>query len=94
MTATLLLIANGALSALGFGLIAISQAQHGRRVGKQAPPLALRIAGSLLIGLAAVPAVMRDGVSLGLLLWATLLTLSAALVVGLLAWLRRRDGRR
>lgn len=94
MTAALLLIASAAVSALGFGLIAISQAQHRGLVGKQAPALALRIAGSLLIGLAAAPAVMRDGLSLGLLLWATLLTVSATLVVGLLAWLRRRDGHR
>ncbi len=92
MSGALLLFATGALAALGLGLIAISQKQH-RRLAPAfgARPAVLRIAGAVLVGIAAWPAVLRDGPAFGLLVWVTMLTFSALAVV---AGLTKRHGRR
>ena len=90
MTNALLLLATCLLAALGFAAIAVSQKQHRPLVqgaGAQTSPVVLRLVGSLLIAAAAVTAVLRDGLAFGPLLWATMLTVSAALVV---AWLSKR----
>lgn len=95
MTDALLLVATGVLAALGFAMIAVSQKQHRRRVrpsGARVSPNAFRLAGSLLIGLAVFPAVLGDGLAFGLLLWATMLTVAALVVVAGLAKLRRHEG--
>ncbi len=96
MTGVLLIIATGILAAFGFALIAFSQKQHWRLVSASdavRPAAALRLGGSLLIALAALPVVLHDGLAFGFLLWASMLTVSAFLVVLGLTRLRRREGR-
>ena len=75
----------------GFALLALSQAQprrrlglavelgHGRRIG-------LRLAGGLLLVLALVLALLRDGPGFGGLLWATAVSLAALAVAFTLSW--------
>ncbi len=94
----LLLVVSGALAALGFAALALSQQQHWamvKRAGKAARPPAglLRLCGALLLILAAIPAILRDGAAFGLLVWSGLLTVSALLVVVFLTRRHRRaDG--
>lgn len=91
MEQTLLLAATCILAALGFGLIAVSQKQHRTRVRlpvARRRPATLRSMGYALIAGSVVPAVVRDGWAFGLLVWTTMLTVSALLVVAGLARLR------
>lgn len=94
MQNALLLIATCVIATLGFGLMAFSQKQHWRlfraSTAMTAPPAWLRVAGWLLVGLAAIPAIARDGPAFGLLLWTIMLTVSGLLVITCLARLRRR----
>lgn len=84
----LLLLATCVTASAGFALMAASQKQHWLllgRSGRAAAPAWFRPAGWLLVLLAAVPAIARDGIVFGLLLWSGMITISAALVVVCLA---------
>lgn len=95
MTAVLLLLATFAIAALGFAMAALSQKQHWQllhsAVAAPEPPRWLRAVGWFLIGLAVIPAIARDSLAFGLLLWATILTMSGLLVIACLTWLRGVD---
>lgn len=96
MRDTLLLLASCAIATLGFALLASSQKQHWlllRPHTSTRPPAWFRPAGWVLLGLAAVPALIRDGLAFGLLLWTGLLTLSAILVVGAAVGLIKLSGK-
>jgi hypothetical protein len=84
MTGALLLLATCVTAAIGFALMAASQKQHWPLPGLSRRPAAppwFRPAGWLLVLLATVPAVARDGLAFGLLLWSGMISISAALVV-------------
>lgn len=96
MRDTLLLFAACTIATLGFALLAFSQKQHWlllRPHTSTRPPAWFRPAGWVLLGLAAVPVLIRDGLAFGLLLWTGLLTLSAVLVVGAAVGLGKRTGK-
>lgn len=79
-----LLLATGIVAAIGFVLMAFSQKQHWLAAGRTNRPAAppwFRPAGWLLVFLAAIPAIARDGAAFGLLLWSGMLTISAALTI-------------
>ena len=70
---------------LGFALLALSQARPRRRLGLAAElargrRIGLRLAGGLLLVLALVLALLRDGPGFGGLLWATAVSLAALAV--------------
>lgn len=93
MTGALLLLATCITAAIGFALMAASQKQHWPLLPlsrRPAAPAWLRPAGWLLVFLAIIPAIVRDGLAFGLLVWSGMITMSAALVVVGLA-LRARD---
>lgn len=94
MQDALLLIATCVIAALGFASMAFSQKRHWQLLHASTvtaePPSGLRIAGWLLIGLAAIPCIWRDGLAFGLLLWTATLTVSGLLVIVCLAGLRSR----
>ncbi|MFT3967545.1 MAG: DUF3325 domain-containing protein [Sphingobium sp.] len=90
----LLLIAAFVLEALGFAMIAFSQKQHwpwpqcsesARR------PAWLRLLGASFLTLAMIPAVLRDGLAFGLLLWIGMITVSALAVIACLVRLKDVD---
>lgn len=92
MMGAFLLIATCGTAALGFALIAFSQRQHWvllRAPRRSTPPAWLRPAGWTILGLAVVPALVRDGPAFGLLLWTVMLTVSALLVIVLMARLHK-----
>lgn len=97
MRDTLLLLATCAIAALGFALMAFSQKQHWPRLrpsgGLQRSPAWFRPTGWVLLGLAVIPVVVRDGLAFGLLLWIGLLTFSAIPAIGLAARLGKRASR-
>lgn len=91
-----LLLATCSIGANGFALMAFSQKQHWsllRLSSPARPPVWLRPTGWILLGLAAVPALVRDGLAFGLLLWTTLLTFSALLVIGFIVKLSKRGSK-
>jgi hypothetical protein len=93
MKDALLLVATCAIAAVGFAMMAFSQKQHWPlRQGSNAPRLPewLRLTGALFLMLAAIPAVLRDGLAFGLLLWSGMLTVSGVLVIVCLARLHGR----
>lgn len=93
MVDMLLLVATWACGAVGFAMLAFSQSQHWpllpRRCTDQPPGWLLPL-GWLLIALATFPAIGRDGLAFGLLLWGMLLTISACAVVGTIVHLGGR----
>ncbi|MFC4257369.1 DUF3325 family protein [Altererythrobacter xixiisoli] len=89
----LLLFATWACGALGFALLAFSQLPHWRLLPQpraDQPPGWLRPLGWGLLGAAILPAIARDGIAFGLLLWIGVLTLSACAIVWLLMRLTHR----
>lgn len=91
-----LLGATGIIAAAGFGSMAFSQAAHWSLIRpsvRSRPPAWLRPVGWMLIALSSLPAIVRDGMAFGLLLWIGMLTFSALAVAGGIAWLKRQDGR-
>lgn len=93
MLDALLLLATGGIAALGFGLLAFSQKQHWLLLRPRSltrSPGWFRPAGWVLLGFAAIPALVRDGLAFGFLLWAGLLTFSAIVAVGFTHWLGKR----
>ena len=91
MTGWLLLAGIVIVAYLGFALLALGQARHWRRVSGAAPQtrgrtLVLRATGSSALLLALGLALLRDGPSFGALLWATAISLAAAVVAFTLAW--------
>lgn len=90
MAGFFLLLATLALSMAGFAMIALSQRRRRRLIrpsGPDAPVIAMRLVGSLLIAASIVPVVLRDGLAFGLLIWTTLLSVAAVLVV---IWLAKQ----
>lgn len=85
-----LLLGTGALAYFGFALFALSQKQHRTWAGLPDRIAAFRCAGAALLAASVVPAVMRDGVAFGVLVWIGTLTLSACAVVGTLTVLGKR----
>lgn len=86
MSDALLLFATWLGAVLGFGLLALTQEKHrmlrpARHRGTST--LGARLAGWTLLAVAIVPAIWRDGVAFGLILWCMTLTISAITVVGL-----------
>ena len=82
---------------LGFALLALSQARPRRRLGLAAElargrRIGLRLAGGLLLVLALVLALLRDGPGFGGLLWATAVSLAALAVAFTLSWQPRLLG--
>lgn len=90
MIGLLLLAATVLLSGVGFGLLALSQKAHRGALPHALPPLPLRLAGAALLATSLAPAVVRDGWMFGSVLWITVLTVSASVVVALLV---KRPGR-
>ena len=87
MRDALFFLATCLLGTLGFALLAFSQRQHWpllRRARQNPPTLPLRLMGAALLALALLPAICRDGVAFGLLLWSVTMTLAAAVVVVIL----------
>lgn len=90
MAATLL-IALVVASYCGFALLALSQERHWQRAGGSLPCPArlvvpMRALGYGLLLAALALALLRDGASFGSLVWATMLSVGALLVVGTLTW--------
>jgi hypothetical protein len=91
MPEAILLLAVFATAYLGFAALAMSQDRHWHHLGggRHCPPrtrMLLRVAGYLLLFLALVLALVRDGASFGSLLWATIITVGALCVVATLSW--------
>ena len=85
MVGWLLLISILTAAYFGFALVALTQAQHWRRISRAPPPtgirpLALRTLGGLALVLSLALCLVRDGPSFGSLLWATAVSLTAAAV--------------
>lgn len=94
MPDALLLLAVVVSAYLGFAALAMSQDRHWHRLGgaSRCPrrvSAVLRAAGCGLLLAALVLALVRDGVAFGFLLWATVITLAAFLVVATLSWRSR-----
>ncbi len=95
MFGVFLLVATLGLAVVGFAMIAVSQKQHWwlLRLSRSATPvMALRLAGSLFLAVSTIPAVLRDGLGFGLLIWAIALSIAAVLVVIWMAKRRSDDG--
>ena len=91
MQDVLLLISLSLTAYLGFALLALTQARPWRRLSQTPPPtgirpLALRILGGLALVLSLVLCLVRDGPSLGALLWATAISVAATAVAFTLTW--------
>lgn len=91
MVGWLLLISILTAAYFGFALVALTQAQHWRRISRAPPPtgirpLALRTLGGLALVLSLALCLVRDGPSFGSLLWATAVSLTAAAVAFTLTW--------
>ena len=91
MPEAMLLLAVFVAAYLGFAALAMSQDRHWHHVGggRHCPrrtSLVLRCAGWALLLAALVLALVRDGASFGSLLWATVITVGALLVVATLSW--------
>lgn len=76
---------------LGFALLALSQDRHWHHLGgaRHCPARTarmLRIAGYALLLASLCLSLVRDGPGFGILLWATILTVCAFLVVCTLTW--------
>ena len=89
MPEAMLLLAVFVAAYLGFAALAMSQDRHWHHVGggRHCPrrtSLVLRCAGWALLLAALVLALVRDGASLGSLLWATVITVGALCVVATL----------
>lgn len=97
MTDALLLAATWGFASLGFAALAFGQMQHWQLqrllAGDRPPPWLRPIGGGLLI-VSMIPAVLRDGIAFGLLLWSGMLMISGLAVVAYLARRRRRDIRK
>ena len=86
-----MLIALSLAAYAGFLLLALAQARPRQRLGlaaKLAPGrrFGLRLGGALLLALALVLALMRDGPGFGGLLWGTAISLAALAVACTLSW--------
>ena len=86
-----MLIALSLAAYFGFLLLALAQARPRQRLGlaaKLAPGrrLSLRLGGALLLALALVLALARDGPGFGGLLWGTAISLAALAVACTLSW--------
>ena len=89
MIGSLLFAATALLSGAGFGLLALSQKSHRGALPRPLPPLPSRLAGAALLAASLATAVVRDGWVFGAVLWVTVLTVSAGVVVALL--IKRRE---
>ena len=92
-----MLIALSLAAYAGFLLLALAQARPRQRLGlaaKLAPRrrFGLRLGGALLLALALVLALMRDGPGFGGLLWGTVISLAALAVACTLSWPPRLPG--
>ena len=90
-----MLIALSLAAYAGFLLLALAQARPRQRLGlaAQLAPgrrLTLRLGGALLLALALVLALARDGPGFGSLLWGTAISLAALAVACTLSWPPRR----
>ena len=86
-----MLIALSLAAYSGFLLLALAQARPRQRLGlaAQLAPgrrLSLRLGGALLLALALVLALARDGPGFGGLLWGTAISLAALAVACTLSW--------
>ena len=86
-----MLIALSLAAYAGFLLLALAQARPRQRLGlaAQLAPgrrLSLRLSGALLLALALVLALARDGPGFGSLLWGTAISLAALAVACTLSW--------
>lgn len=86
-----MLIALSLAAYAGFLLLALAQARPRQRLGlaAQLAPgrrLSLRLGGALLLALALVLALARDGPGFGSLLWGTAISLAALAVACTLSW--------
>ena len=93
MNGAMLLLATWFSAALGFGFLAIAQEKHRTLLSaryRATSAFGMKLAGWALLAVAIVPAIWRDGVAFGLLLWFIMLTFSALAVVGLIHRLSRR----
>ncbi len=91
-----MLLAAHAIGVFGFALIAFSQKQHWallRLSGSARTPGWLRPIGWMFLGIAAIPAVAREGLAFGLLLWTGALTVSVILVIGIILMLSKRGSK-
>ena len=91
MRETALLLVLLAAAYVGFALLALSQRRHWTRAigeGEPSPEQArrLRILGYALLAIAFVLAVLRDGASFGIVLWATAISIAAIAVALTLTW--------
>ena len=79
---------------LGFAFLALSQERHWRTIG-DTPPLSkpakrcCRLCGGSFIFASSFLAVLRDGISFGILLWTLSLSISAFAVALTIAWQRQ-----
>lgn len=92
----LLLLAAIVIGTSGFGALALSQDTHWKTVRRwpaSRPPRWLRTAGWALVGISAVPLLLRDGMAFGLLLWIGALSMSAVCIVAFTTWRAKRSGR-
>ena len=91
MRETMLLLLLLAAAYYGFALLALSQRRHWTRaIGEGEPPprqaRRLRVAGYALLAVAFVLAVLRDGASFGIVLWASVISVAAIAVALTLTW--------
>ena len=92
-----MLIALSLAAYAGFLLLALAQARPRQRLGLTAElapgrRLSLRLGGALLLALALVLALARDGPGFGGLLWCTAISLAALAVACTLSWPPRLSG--
>ena len=86
-----MLIALSLAAYAGFLLLALAQARPRQRLGLAAElapgrRLSLRLGGALLLALALILALARDGPGFGSLLWGTAISLAALAVACTLSW--------
>ena len=91
MPEVLLLFAVFAAAYFGFAALAMSQDRHWHHIGggRHCPrrtSMMLRFVGWALLLAALVLALVRDGAAFGSLLWVTVITVGALLVVATLSW--------
>ena len=94
MPEMLLLLAVFAAAYLGFAALAMSQDRHWHHLGgsRHCPrrtSIVLRVVGWALLLAALLLALVRDGAAFGSLLWITVITVGALLVVATLSWRAR-----
>lgn len=95
MNDAMLLLATWLGATLGFSFLAIAQEKHRLLLPvryRDTSTFGMKLAGWALLTAAIAPAICRDGIAFGLVLWCMMLTISALTVVGCIYGSRKVDG--